>query len=54
MPLFLGEERVVLLPGLYEGGALAQPFQFLGTGVGAGTAYSTEQVENRVFSILPR
>ena len=34
--------RIKLLPGLDEGGALAQPFQFFCAGIGTGAAYATE------------
>ena len=51
LSLFPGEYRVELLAGFYKSGALAQPFQFLGAGIGAGTAHSTEQIEDSVFNI---
>ena len=49
--LFLGEDRVELLAGFDEGGALTQPFQFLGAGIDAGAANAAEQVLDRVFDI---
>jgi len=37
-----GKDGIELLAGFYEGSAFAQPFQFFGTGIGAGTADATE------------
>ena len=49
--LLVGEYGVELLAGLDEGCALAQPFQFLGAGIGAGAAHAAEQVLDRVFDL---